>query len=275
MSTLTSSVTSEAPPRPPSRPRALLGARVTRAGAVRSAQRRTTWALVEAQLLPSLERALWTAECTDEHATLTDGAARFESILTRCASLATVPAPAPNALHLERARSRVQAEAIARWGAPIERDARRGFASIEQTVAFAQSVIDEQPAAHRPLAARRAIALLQRSQEQLQPELRISVRAVFSLTEHARLARWRLSSEAGWCWIETEHRAVSSAVHARCALCDAPHPAHALCARCLDDRCARCARRCARCRRSACARCAPAHQCPHCGLDAIETVDDR
>lgn len=274
MSTLSSSATSTAPPCPPPRPRALLGARVARAGADRSAQRHTTLALVEAQLLPSLERALWTVECTDDRASLTDGAARFESVLVRCAALASTVDAAPNALHLERARALVQADATARWTASIERAADRGFASIEQTVAYAQSVIDEQPAARRPLAARGAIALVRRSQEQLQPGLHIDVRAVFSLTEHARVARWRLSSEAGWCWIETEQRAVLSAVHARCALCDAPRPGHALCARCLDDRCARCVRRCARCRRSACARCAPAHRCPHCGLDAIETVDD-
>lgn len=275
MSTLSSSVTSEAPPRPPPRPRALLGARVARAGADRSAQRRTVFVLLEAQLLPSLERALWTAECREGRAELSDGAERFEETLARSASIASEPGASPSERPVADAVALVEAEAKARWAAWIERDVRRGFRAVEHAIAYAQSVIDEQPAAQRPLAARRARALVERTEQQVQPELRISVRAVFSLTERARIARWRLSSEAGWCWIETEQRALSPAAHARCALCDAPHPAHALCARCLDDRCARCARRCARCRRSACARCAPDHRCPHCELDAIETVDDR
>lgn len=274
MSTLSSSVTSEAPTRSPPRPRGLLGARVARAGADRTVERRSLWVLIETQLMPSLERALWSVECADERVTVTDGAQRFESAVVRSSALAPSDDSPASTAPLERAIERVEAAAIERWSAFVERDAGRAFAALEMTTAYAQSVIDEQPTALRPTAAKRAIAVLRRSEAQLQPELRISVRAVLSVRDLARVARWRLSSDAGWCWIETESRARSAALHARCARCDERHPAHALCARCLEDRCARCARRCARCRRTACVACAPEHRCPHCELDAIEIVDD-
>lgn len=146
--------------------------------------------------------------------------------------------------------------------------------ALRDAVEFALDLIDEAPSERRASVAERARAVVTTTLDEKQPSLVLEARAMISVRSVARVARWRLSNEAGWAVLETEARSDSTRLHARCPQCTERSATWALCDQCVEARCARCARRCARCRRSGCVRCSPTTRCGACGLATMELVDE-
>jgi hypothetical protein len=258
------------------KPIAIAGARVARAGRDRVQERVTRAALVDAYVEPGISFAPNAfSVVVDAGETIVEpGCVLFDRALEIARRCDPDSYDASTAEHVAAMLVAVEDHARRKLASDVDAAIIQANRALRDTVEFALDLIDEAPVERRASMAARARAALAATVDEKRPALVLVARTMITVRSVARVARWRLSSEAGWTMLETETRSDSTRLHARCPHCCERSTTWALCDQCVEARCGRCARRCARCRRVGCVRCSRTTRCGACGLAAMELVDE-
>lgn len=263
------------PTRPPPRPRALAGSRITAAARARLLSRRRFVVAVHGTLSTFERDDEGTLRCTveldDEASRVHGGLDVFDRALSaqramRTSSLARAEAD----VAIERAL-----DAAARWARAslrrsIDAALERAREDVSHARAFALDCVDESPSDRRARVAAAGAALVARTLDLSTPRLSLAALALLSHRTAERVASWRLSSDGRAVALESRSSFTSGPELPRCPRCEQRARAFGLCPLCADARCERCARRCVRCQRASCEGCARGDRCPHCGLSMTE-----
>lgn len=268
-------VRASAPPKTAPSPTAIAGARIARDGRDRIEPRSLVAALVDVFVDPAPDPPPTVFSVTrslDAEPLAQRGTTPFDEALALAQRLRPSDAPLPFEDALSRCLDAVERAARLSFAAPIERATRGAQLIVNDTIELCLDTIDEAPIDRRERLATSARSLIEATVTEWQPTLVLAARAVICTSSLARVARWRLSGDAGWAWIESESQQPGVRLFPRCPQCRERDSRWALCDRCVDARCARCARRCTRCRRTACASCATSARCWSCGFATMEVV---